>query len=189
MGLAARAFQGARARTAVLRRAEIALLLATTVALSACAGGGGPSSTPGRASASASSATASGGGIPVGFPLLGSWTTSITKDDLAAAGVTDPLARNENSGRFTWAFAPDGTWSQVQESLDGSPVNSPVFRGTYTADDGSLVATTTFPEQYRDEGLHYEFVLEGDTVRFDVLDPPDALLPIIVETHPWARAG
>jgi hypothetical protein len=164
-----------------------AILVLAAMTLAAC---GSTAASPSDAATSApSSAPSAGGIIPGDFPLLGSWTTSITKADVAAAGITDPNAQNENSGKFTWTFAPDGTWSQVQESLDGSPINAPVFRGTYTVDEGSIVATTTFPEQYQDAGLHYAFVLEGGGVRFDLLDPPDPILPIIIETHPWVRAG
>ena len=170
-----------------LRRA----LLAGAVALAGVACGGATSSpaTSAGATAGTIAPAASGAAIPATFPLLGAWTTSITKADLAAGGITDPNAQNENSGKFTWTFAADGTWTQVQESLDGSPINSPVFQGTYTVDGTSIVATTTFPEQYRDDGLRYDFVLEGDAVRFDLLDPPDPVLPVIVETHPWTRAG
>ena len=119
--------------------------------------------------------------------LVGSWTTTITKSDLEAAGLTEPGLLNENSGRFTWTFLPDGTWTSVQESLDGSPIVSPVYRGTYTASAATFVATTEFPEQYRDSGLPYTWLLDGDELRLFVLDPPDAVMPVIVETHPWTR--
>jgi hypothetical protein len=158
-------------------RASALLSSALAVVVMAC-GGGAPSS------------AGSSGGSPAvaGTPLVGAWTTSITKADLSAAGITDPGLQNENSGRFTWTFAQGGTWTAAQESLDGSPINTPVFRGTYTVDHESLVATTTYPEQYRDSGLHYTFAIEGSSVRFDVLDPPDTILRVIVETHPWTRA-
>lgn len=120
--------------------------------------------------------------------LIGTWTTTITKADLEAAGLTDPGLHNENSGRFTWTFRPDGTWTQVQESLDGAPVNTPVFRGTYTATAGTFFATTEFPEQYRDEGLPFTWVVDGADLRIFVLDPPDEIMPVIVQTHPWTRA-
>jgi hypothetical protein len=154
-------------------------LLSSALALVVMACGGGATRTAGS----------SGGSSPLaGSPLVGAWTTSITKADLSAAGMTDPGLQNENAGRFTWKFAQDGTWTSAQESLDGSPINTPVFRGTYTVDGQSLVSTTTYPEQYRDSGLHYTFSIDGSSVRFDVLDPPDTILPVVVETHPWTRA-
>jgi hypothetical protein len=124
-----------------------------------------------------------------GHPLVGAWTVDVTRADLAAGGIADPNAQNENSGRFVWTFAADGTWTQVQQSLDGAPVNNPVFQGTFTVDGDQLVMTTQFPEEYRDDGLHYTWVVEGEEARFDLLDPPDPMLPLIVETHPWKRAG
>lgn len=155
--------------------------LALALALAACTGG--PSATPGGA------ASIPAGSAGAGAPLVGGWVTSVTKDDFEAAGLTDPGLQNENSGKFTWTFAADGTWTLIQESLDGSPINSPVFRGTYTVDGESLVAITEFPAEYADSGLHYTFTLDGASVQFDLLDPPDAILPVIVETHPWTRAS
>ena len=124
-----------------------------------------------------------------GHPLIGSWTTTVTRADIAAGGATDAATQNENAGRFTWTFAPDGTWTSVQESLDGAPVMNPVFRGTFVVDAATLIATTTFPAQYADTGLHYTWSIDGDALRLDVLDPPDPIMPLIVETHPWQRAG
>lgn len=158
-------------------RVRIGAVLAAFAALvAACA-------TPGAAPSPSAAA-----GL-AGHPLIGAWTVDVTKADFAAAGITDPNAQNENSGRFTWTFGADGTWTQVQESLDDSPVMNPVFRGTYTVENGNLVATTTFPPEYADAGLHYAWTFEGDEIRFDLLDPPDTTLPVIIETHPWRRAG
>jgi hypothetical protein len=174
-----------RAAAHGLRRMVTALVLASATLVPAACGGPGGSSPPASTAGPATGAA----GIPADFPLLGAWSTEITKADLAAAGLSDPAGQNENSGRFTWTFAADGTWTLVQESLDGSPINTPIFRGTYTVDGQSLVAVTLFPEQYRDDGLTYGWVLEDGGVRFDLVDPPDAVLPLIVETHPWTRAG
>jgi hypothetical protein len=124
---------------------------------------------------------------PAGFPLLGTWTTTITRDDLQAAGLTEEGILKENAGTFTWAFEADGTWRQVMVSLDGSPVMNPVFNGYYTVEGDVLTAVTEFPEIYRDEGLHYTFELDGDAVTFDNSNPPDPIWPVIIETHPWTR--
>ena len=160
--------------------AGLLLTAAVTAAVAGCATGGVGSSTP--------AASAGGGGSPAAaLPLHGTWTTSITKDDLAAKGVSDPGLQNENSGRFQWTFAPDGTWTSVQQSLDGSPINGPVFQGTYVVAGDQLVSTTTFPEQYRDAGLHYTWAIDGANLVLDILDPPDPMLPVVVEAHPWTR--
>lgn len=122
-----------------------------------------------------------------GAELLGAWVTTITRDDLRAGGLTDAGLLNENSGTFTWTFEADGTWTQVQVSLDDAPINAPVFSGTWRVEGGDLVMVTEFPEQYRDEGLHFDYAVDGGSATFDLLDPPDPILPIVVEAHPWTR--
>lgn len=164
------------------RMLSLVFAFVATIALAACGG-------PGASVGAATSGPAGTSAIPADHPLIGTWTTEVTKADIAAAGISDPGAQNENSGRFSWTIAPDGTWTQVQESLDGSPVMNPIFRGTYVIDGTTLVMTTTFPPEFADAGLHYSWALEGDAMRFDLLDPPDPILPVIVETHPWVRAG
>ena len=165
--------------------------LVMTLAAAACSGS--PTATPGStgpgSTGPTSTASATDGGAAPATALVGAWTTTITKADLQAAGITDPGAHNENSGRFTFTFGPDGSWTQVQESLDGSPIYNPVFRGTYTADGASFVATTTFPEEYADAGLHFTWALAGADLKLDLLDPPDDVLPVVMETRPWTRTG
>ncbi len=146
-------------------------------------------SRPGSTGASSPAAPIGSTIIPADHPLLGTWTVEVTRADLAAGGVAEPGLQNENSGRFSWTFASDGTWTDIQQSLDGAPITNPIFRGTYTFEGDTLVAVTTFPAQYADEGLHYTWVITGDEVRFDLLDPPDPILPITIETHPWKRTG
>lgn len=124
---------------------------------------------------------------PAGFPLIGAWTTTITRDDLRAGGVTAEGLLGENSGIFTWAFEADGTWRQVQIGLDGSPLLNPVFSGYFFVDGDVLVAVTEFPEQFADDGLRFEFEVDGDAATFDLLNPPDPMLPVIIEAHPWTR--
>jgi hypothetical protein len=168
------------------RSARLRSVLLAVVLLGGVAGCGQPSTT---ATAGAPSGPAGSGGIPSDHPLIGTWTMDLSRADLTAGGITDPGLLNENAGRYSWTFAADGTWTQVAESLDGAPMVNPVFRGTYLFEGDTLIATTTFPEQYVDSGLHYTWAIDGDEVRFDLLDPPDPILPIMIETHPWKRVG
>jgi hypothetical protein len=162
-------------------------ILACFLLVAGCSGSGA-SQAPAAASG-APSRSAIGVPAPSGFPLIGSWTTSITKDDLRAAGITDPGLLNENSGRFVWTFAQDGTWTNVQQSLDGSPIRAPVFRGHYTVDGPILVAVTEFPPEYRDAGLRYRWALDNGQVRFELLNPPDPIAPVIASAHPWTAGS
>jgi hypothetical protein len=157
----------------------VAWLGVLAILLSACAGSGG-STSPATSSASHKPA-------PSGFPMLGGWTTTVTKDEIAARGFADPGIQNENSGTFTWVFEADGTWRSVQASLDGSPIRNPVFSGWYTVNGSTLTLVTDFPEAYRDDGIDYAFTVEADAVRMQVLNPPDDVMPIVFESHPWIR--
>lgn len=172
-------------------RLTITALVAQVVLATAIAACSGPGGSPAAGSAAPASAgpPANSGAIPAGHPLIGTWTVDVTRADLAAAGLTDPGLQNENSGRFGWTFSPDGTWTQVQQSLDGAPIDNPVFRGTWAVEGATLTATTLFPEQDRDEGLEFTWAVEGEELRVDLLNPPDPVLPVIMETHPWRRGG
>ena len=77
----------------------------------------------------------------------------------------------------------------VQQSLDGSPIRAPVFRGHYTVDGPILVAITEFPPEYRDAGLRYRWALDNGQVRFELLNPPDPIAPVIVSAHPWTAGS
>jgi len=78
----------------------------------------------------------------------------------------------------------------VQVSLLDAPVLNPVFGGTFRVNGDRLVAITEFPEQYRDAGIAYTWRLEPDgSVRFEVVDPPDPIIAVVTNTHPWVRAN
>jgi len=126
-------------------------------------------------------------GLPA--ELVGAWTSTVTKADLQAKGMTDERALNENSGHFTWTFSGDGTWTNAQTSLDGSPVMNPVFSGTWTGAPGTCIVTTTFPPQYADHGVGLTWRIEDGKLVLTVPDPPDDLYGLIPEMHPWTRVG
>jgi hypothetical protein len=122
-------------------------------------------------------------------PITGTWVTEITGDDLAAAGITDAGLVDENTGRFTTSFHEDGTWDQLQESLTGASVTHPVWKGTWTVEDDELVQVTTFPPQYAGDRVRFTFSADGDTLRLRIQDPPDPMLPVVTDTHPWTRVA
>jgi hypothetical protein len=162
-------------------RARVAGALAVAgLALGAC----GPLS----AGLAGPSAPASAGSPTAASPLAGSWVSEITRNDLVAAGITDEGLVDENSGRFTWTFDADGTWTQVQESLDGAAIGAPVFKGLYTVNGTELVQRTTFPEQYGGDRLVFEWRIEDDGLHVDLTNPPDRILPVVMEAHPWVPA-
>lgn len=125
--------------------------------------------------------------VPDGFPI-GVWTTTITEADLRAGGLTKEGEFAENAGVVTLTMASDGTWSTAQESeVD---LRWPVFRGTWTVvDEDTFRQTTTFPADFAGDVVDFTWRSEGDALRIEVDTPPDPVLPIIFETHPWQPKG
>lgn len=156
-------------------------------------------STGGSAPSAAASAAASPGGsavaLPAGFPV-GTWTTSITAEDLEAVG-DDVLANigmsrkalvDENSGTFTTTFGADGTWSTVQDT--DQPVKWPVFRGTFTpVGEDAFDQATSFPPDFAGDVVRFTWRTADGKLHLTVPDPPDPILPVITESHPWSPAG
>ena len=159
------------------------VLGAMAVAIAATALGCG---VPGSGSASPSP-DPSGGSSLISPELAGSWTVTITPDDLAAAGLSDGGLVGENTGTFTMMLNTDGTWSTTQAT--DVPVRWPVFRGTLsTTGPDSFRQTTTFPADYAGDVVDFTWVLEDGALALKVTNPPDEILPILIETHRWQRA-
>lgn len=131
---------------------------------------------------------ASGTTIPAGFPL-GSWTTSISADDLRAGGITDPGWLEENAGEFTMTMSSDGTWTTAQVATAG--VRTPVFRGSFeVTGPRTFRQRTQFPPDFVGDVVDFSWAIDDEgALVLDVLTPPDDVLPIIVETHPWKPAA
>lgn len=164
--------------TLVLRGAA---LLAIAIVAIACSGDASSSS-----SNTTAASTASPGALPSGFPI-GTWTTTITPDDLQEAGLTDAGALAENVGTFTLEMAADGSWTTTQVS--DVDVKWPVFRGTWVATgDDSFVQTTEFPADFAGDVVGFTWQRNGDNLLLDVPEPPDPVLPVIMGSHPWEPA-
>jgi hypothetical protein len=165
------------------------ILTATmTVAITA-----GCSSTPGATSPGSSdgasappASTSSGAAIPEGFPI-GSWTTTLTEADLRAGGITAEGELTENAGVFTMTLGADGTWATAQET--DAPLRWPVFRGTWTATgSNSFRQRTDFPADFAGDVVDFTWKIEEGALVLEVVNPPDHVLPVIMETHPWTPA-
>ena len=121
--------------------------------------------------------------LPADFPL-GSWVMTVTEQDLRAAGIDDPGVLHENVGTYTKTYDADGLWTVVAETPQ--PVQWPVFRGTFhVTPDGEIEETTTFPTDYAGDTVRYTWQREGSAVLFRVVNPPDPILPVLTESHPW----
>jgi hypothetical protein len=172
--------QRLRSMCAVVAAAAIVAACSTTP--------GSPTAVPaGEAPPAVATDSPSVAAIPDGFPL-GAWTTTITVDDLKAAGVTNEGELNENSGVFTLTMAEDGTWTTAQ--VTDAPIRWPVFEGSWTATgpDG-FSQVTTFPTDFAGDVVDFTWKIEDGALILKVVTPPDHILPIIMETHPWQPAG
>ena len=154
---------------------------ALAVVVMACSGAGpsAPASAPTEQAASQAA-------LPDGFPL-GTWTSTITEEDLRAAGMSDAGLIKENTGVFTTTFASDGTWSTAQAT--DAPIRWPLFRGTYdVAGDGLIDQTTTFPPDYAGDVVRFAWRMEDGALVLGVPEPPDPFLGMMTEMHPWQPA-
>ena len=139
---------------------------------------GGPSAPP-----SPSGSTVA---LPADFPV-GTWTMTVTPDDLRAAGITDQGAILENSGTFLLTYGADGTWTVVQQS--GDPTRWPVFRGRVSpTGDRTFSATTDFPPEFAGEVVAHAWELDGDELVVRVPEATDPILKANWEAHAWKRA-
>ena len=147
----------------------------------ACTGGAGPSAPPAAPTVGSTGLVA----LPDGFPI-GSWTSTITEEDLRGAGMREALIM-ENVGVFTTTFSPDGTWSTAQAT--DVPVKWPLFRGTFTVPgDGVIEQTTTFPPDYAGDVVRFTWRMDNGALVLGVPEPPDPVLRVMTEMHPWQPA-
>ena len=95
----------------------------------------------------------------------------------------------ENSGDLhPDDVADDGTWTTAQ--VADVPLHWPVFKGTWTATgpDG-FRQVTTFPQDFAGDVVDFTWKIENGALKLKVVNPPDPILPIIMESHPWQPAG
>ena len=162
-------------------------LVAALVAACSTTPGLSPIAPAGQAPSAVPSGAASAAAIPAEFPF-GSWTTTITQDDLRAGGLSGDGLTGENMGEFTLTMAEDGTWTTVQVSE--VPLRWPVFEGTWTATgpDG-FSQLTTFPSDFAGDVVDFTWKIEDGSLILKVVNPPDPVLPVVMESHPWQPAG
>ena len=165
------------------------ILLVVAAVVSGCSSvGGSASPSPSDQHAPQASAEApSAAAVPSDFPI-GSWSTTITEADLRARGVTSEGELAENAGTTTMTIAADGTWTTAQEA--SVPLRWPVFKGTWTATGpDSFNQVTTFPPDYAGDSVDFTWMIEDGSLILKVVNPPDHILPILVESHPWQPAS
>jgi len=161
---------------------RIVALLALAAAAIGCTAAAGASGA--LAPSLTVSPDASGPAATMPAAIVGSWTTTITEADLRAAGQTGQSELTENSGVFTMRIEADGSWSTAQ--VTESPIRWPVFKGTSQATGpNSFRQVTTFPADFAGDAVDITWSKTDGALVLHVTNPPDPILPIVMETHPW----
>ena len=170
------------------KRASFLLAMAAVAVLAAGCSGSSPSASLAPSAAAAANPSPVTGEVPIPDALIGSWTTTITEADLRAAGLTATGELGENAGVFTMTMDRDGTWTTSQEA--DVAVRWPIFRGTYVATGpSSFQQTTEFPADFAGDVVDFEWSIADGVLLLQVPNPPDPVLPVIMETHPWQPKG
>ena len=152
-------------------RGGLALAVITAIACTSPAATTSPETNGARAS------------LPPGFPV-GSWTNTLTGDDLRAAGVSDP-ADLRQAGPQTLTFSADGTWTHV--SPNARP--DPVFRGRIVVTGADKFEMhTIFPTELVGEVVTIRWRVENGALLLDTLDAPHPVITAQMEAHPWSPA-
>jgi hypothetical protein len=160
-------------------------MVAAIVAACSTRGAASPTSAPSPADSVPSGSSAAG--LPEDFPF-GSWTTTLTEADLRAGGITAEGELVENAGTFTMTLAEDGTWTITQDT--DAAIRWPVFRGTLTATGADTFSQRTdFPADFAGDIVDLRWKVENGELHLEVLNPPDHVLPVVTETHPWKPAS
>jgi hypothetical protein len=67
-------------------------------------------------------------------------------------------------------------------------VKWPVVRGTWTATGADTFSQTTdFPADFAGDVVDFTWRIDDGKLVLRVPEPPDPILPVIMETHPWER--
>ena len=166
------------------------LVVIATMALAGCSAG-----TPATAATASAAASPNGSALalPSGFPI-GTWTTTISgsrtwpevsDESLAEIGMSRDNLVKENTGVFTTTISADGTWSTVQDT--DTEIKWPVFRGTFTpVGDDAFDQATTFPPDFAGDVVRFTWRIDAGQLHLAVPDPPDPVLGVVTEAHPWS---
>jgi hypothetical protein len=117
--------------------------------------------------------------------LVGSWTTTLTKEDLLRV-VPDfkPEFLCDSAGTFVWQFNADGTFTIDQTALDGCPTPAQTHIESTWFNAGNLV---TFAKGTPDQE-EYEWSMEGELLAFKHVS--GACIPCRAgnTANPWKRS-
>lgn len=119
--------------------------------------------------------------------ILGSWTTTVTKDDiLRVMPGFETQYLCDNSGTFVWKFNADGTFTIDQTALSDCPLDAsavPHVEDKWTMEGNLLTLAKGTPDQEI-----YEISIGGSQLTFVKAKSSDCIPCIAVNTaNPWKR--
>ena len=122
---------------------------------------------------------------PLTRPPDGTYMTSITKQELVSAGMTETDAC-ENAGVLSLTIAGD-RWNIVQTAAAGCTVYNPKWGGTWTF-SGDRV-TFHEDEPFGCPGDYtYEWNFNGSRIRFTSVDDTECVQRVYyMSRHPWTK--
>lgn len=139
----------------------------------------------GQAPTATTSATLPNTPVPEPAPtLVGSWTTTVTKEDLlrVAPDFKQEFLCN-NAGTLVWQFKADGTFSIDQTVLDGCPVPPSTHIESTWANEGNVV---TFAKGTPDQEA-YEWNIKQDLLTFNYRSGDCIPCKATNTANPWKR--
>jgi hypothetical protein len=158
----------------------IALTVSLVVPTTACAGrSGSPNSDEATDPASTSRP----------WLVNGTYTFSVSEEDLLAAGVTNAADLQSNTGTFTFEFA-DGKWVSHQETPVLLDPDSYDQSGSYTLIGDRL--TVYFSQLHRDNRMSADVVIGGDgSLRLTNFEDPWGvnISRGVFGNEPWVRVN
>jgi hypothetical protein len=171
---------GVAAAAHLSRRAGVVFRGALVLLLAACAGAPTPTPTPTATPTPLPTATPT----PLSQPPDGSYTTSVSKDEIAKGGTSADFVC-ENAGTYTMTVAADH-WSTVQAAVPDCTVSNPNDSGTWKfagsqvvfTEDTSLGCSTVYTYTWSYQGRQMGFAAGQDDCAPRVT---------VLTSHPWVK--
>ena len=116
--------------------------------------------------------------------LLGSWTTTVTKEDLVRIRPEFPTEHLcDNAGTFMWSFTANGTFTMDQTALPECPT-PPVthIEDTWSVEGNLFTIAKDTPNQEV-----YEWSVNGDQLVFVYVSGECPPCEAINTANPWTR--
>ena len=116
--------------------------------------------------------------------LVGSWTTTVTKEDLVRVRPEFPQEHLcENAGTFVWKFNADGTFTIDQTALSDCPAPAnPHIEDAWSVEGNLFTIAGGTPNQEV-----YEWSMEGNQLVFKYVSGECPPCEAINTANPWMR--